>query len=276
MNKMLSRGALGLFLLCLLSVTAFSQKSKSNEGLACREQNWKHDRLVSHCEMREQTLAAADTINVDGKANGGISIKGWERNEVLVRSRVQSAATTESAAKELANQVRIETAGSKIFAIGPENTRDQWWSVTYEIFVPQRSNVSLKTTNGGISVSDVVGRIEFSALNGGVNLSRVGGTVRGSTTNGGLNVELSGSRWEGEALDVSTTNGGVNMSIPENYSAHLETSTVNGRLHVDFPVTVQGEVTRQLAVNLGSGGATVRATTTNGGVKISRKQGLQL
>ena len=85
------------------------------------------------------------------------------------------------------------------------------------------------------------GRVDFTALNGGVNLKRVGGYVRGGTTNGGLNIELSGERWDGEALDVSTTNGGVNLSIPENYSARLETGTVNGRVNVDFPVTVQGE-----------------------------------
>ena len=276
MNRLLSRGVLAILALGLLSVSAFSQKHKSNEPFGCRD-NWKNDRLVTHCEMKEQTLPATEaTINVDGKMNGGISIKGWERNEILVRARVQGAAPTEAAAKELTNQVRIETAGAQIFASGPENTRDQWWSVSYEIFVPQRSNVSLKTMNGGISITDVTGRLEFKALNGGVHLSRVGGTVRGATTNGGLNVELSGVRWEGEALDVSTTNGGVSMSIPENYSAHLETATVNGRLHVDFPVTVQGEITRELAVNLGSGGATVRATTTNGGVNIRKKQGLQM
>ena len=276
MNRFLSRGVMAVLLLCLLSVSAFSQKQKSNEPLQCRD-NWKNDRLVSHCEMKEQTLAATnETISVDGKKNGGISLKGWERNEILVRARVQGAAQTEGAAKELVSQVRIETAGSKIFAGGPENTKDQWWSVSYEVFVPHRSNVSLKTTNGGISINDVTGNLEFKALNGGVNLRRVGGTVRGSTTNGGLNVELTGSRWEGEALDVSTTNGGVSMYIPENYSAHLETSTVNGRVNVDFPVTVQGEITKELAVNLGSGGATVRATTTNGGVSIKRKQGLQL
>lgn len=276
MNKLLSRAVLGVFLICLVSVWAVAQK-KSGGSLECRD-NWKNDRLVSHCEIKEQTLpATADAINVDGKMNGGISIKGWERNEILVRARIQTHAPSEAEAKELSSQVRIETAGGKIFATGPENRNDHSWSVSYEIFVPLRSNVSLKTNNGGISISDVVGNLEFSALNGGVNLSRVGGTVRGATTNGGLNVELSGARWEGEALDVRTTNGGVSMSIPENYSAHLETATVNGRLHVDFPVTVQGEITRELAVNLGSGGPTVRATTTNGGVSIRRKgAGLQL
>jgi len=85
-----------------------------------------------------------------------------------------------------------------------------------------------------------------------------------------LVVELSGDHWEGDSLDVSTTNGGIVMSIPENYSAHLETGTVNGNLSVDFPVTVQGRISKELAVNLGSGGATVRAMTTNGGVKIRK------
>jgi DUF4097 and DUF4098 domain-containing protein YvlB len=116
----------------------------------------------------------------------------------------------------------------------------------------------------------VNGKIDFSAVNGGVVLKRVGGAVRGSTTNGGLVVELSGDRWDGETLDVSTTNGGVVMSIPENYSAHLETGTVNGSVSVDFPVTVQGRISKQIALNLGSGGATVKAMTTNGGVRLQR------
>ena len=94
--------------------------------------------------------------------------------------------------------------------------------------------------------------------------------MRGSTTNGGLVIELAGDRWDGETLDVSTTNGGIVMTVPDNYSAHLETGTVNGGINVDFPVTVQGPINKQLAVNLGSGGATVKATTTNGGVRIRR------
>ena len=101
-------------------------------------------------------------------------------------------------------------------------------------------------------------------------MRRVGGNVRGGTTNGGVVVELAGDRWDGETLDVKTTNGGIVMAVPENYSAHLETGTVNGHLSVDFPVTVQGRITKEIAVNLGAGGATVRATTTNGGVRIKR------
>jgi len=250
-----------------------TDKIKTKDGsLTCRDDSrWYNDRLVGNCEIREQTLApSGGAISIDGRQNGGVSVKGWDQNQVLVRARVQTGAPTEAEAAELARQIRIETSGAKIFASGPESRRDYHWDVSFEVFVPRRADLSIETHNGGIAIAEVNGRIDFNATNGGVVLKRVGGTVRGSTTNGGLVVELSGDRWDGETLDVSTTNGGVVMSVPENYSAHLETGTVNGSISVDFPVTVQGRINKELAVNLGSGGATVKATTTNGGVRVKR------
>src|SRR4030095_11603383 len=138
-----------------------------------------------------------------------------------------------------------------IFASGPENRKDYNWNVSYEVFVPRRADLALETHNGGIAIADVNGRIDFTAMNGGVVLRRVGGTVRGSTTNGGLVVDLKGDRWEGDFMEVSTTNGGVVMSVPDNYSSNIQTGTVNGRIDVDFPVTVQGNITKQLSFNLG-------------------------
>jgi hypothetical protein len=43
-------------------------------------------------------------------------------------------------------------------------------------------------------------------------------------------------------------------------------------LRIDFPVTVQGELTsrRGISTTLGSGGPLIRARTTNGGVTIRR------
>lgn len=268
MNRWLRLGVLVAALLSLTGALAFAHGDKDG-SLSCRD-NWSSDRLVGQCEMREQKVPATGMLTVDARRNGGVSIKGWDQNEVLVRARVQAAAGTQSEADQLAKQIKIETAGGKIFAVGPENRKDYQWNVSYEIFTPKRTDLSLEAYNGGIYISDITGRIEFEGHNGGVVLKRVGGSVRGGTTNGGLVVELDGSRWDGEELDVRTTNGGIVMSVPDNYSAHLETGTVNGHLSIDFPVTVQGRITRELAVNLGSGGATVRAMTTNGGVRIKR------
>ena len=267
MYRFLGRSVLIAALVTFTGVAAFAQ----NKSLRCRDDNWYNDRLVSNCEIREQTLTlSGGTIAIDGKENGGVSVKGWDQNQVLVRARVKAGAPTAEEARALAQQIRIETGGSKIFASGPESRRNYHWDVSYEVFVPRRADLSVETHNGGISIAEVNGRIDFTALNGGVVLKRVGGTVRGSTTNGGLVIELGGDRWDGDSLDVSTTNGGVVMSVPENYSARLETGTVNGSVSVDFPVTVQGKISKQIALNLGSGGAMVKAITTNGGVRLKR------
>ena len=269
MFRFLGRSVLILSLVAFSGVAVFAQRDK-DRSLACREGNWYNDRLVSNCEIREQTLSPGGPIDIDGRQNGGVSVKGWDQGQVLVRARVQTGAPNADEAASLARQIKVEVNGGKIFASGPENRKDYHWDVSYEVFVPRHSDVSIETQNGGIAIAEVNGKIEFTAVNGGVVLKRVGGAVRGSTTNGGLVVELSGDRWDGEALDVSTTNGGVIMSVPENYSANLQTGTVNGSVNVDFPVAVQGRVTKQIAVNLGSGGALVKAMTTNGGVHLKR------
>jgi len=43
---------------------------------------------------------------------------------------------------------------------------------------------------------------------------------------------------DGEELNITTTNGGVNVLVPDNYSAALETGTVNGNVSFGFPVNV--------------------------------------
>jgi len=271
MYRFLGRSVLIAALVVSTGIAVLAQKEKvKDKSLTCREDSW-NDRLVNNCEIREQTLAlSGGTIAVDGRPNGGVTVKGWDQNQVLVRARVQTAAPTAGEAEALGRQVRVETSGAKISASGPENRRDYQWNVSYEVFVPRRADLSIETTNGGISIADVNGRIDFNAMNGGVVLKRVGGLVRGSTMNGGLVVELTGDRWDGDSLDVSTTNGGVILSVPENYSANLQTGTVNGGVSVDFPITVQGRINKQIAVNLGSGGPMVKAMTTNGGVHLKR------
>ena len=70
--------------------------------------------------------------------------------------------------------------------------------------------------------------------------------MKGRTSNGGVDVDLEGPGWKGEGLDVETSNGGVRLRIPEQYSAHLETGTVNGGLNIDFPLTMQGRLDREI------------------------------
>src|ERR1044071_945022 len=273
MRKALRHTALVCAALCLAASAGFAQADNSRYSLACRDQdNYDNDSRARHCEVKEQTLpATGGTLNVDGMQNGGISVKGWERNDILVRYRIQTQAATQAEADNLASQIRVSTAGGQIRAEGPDQMNRAHWDVGYEIFVPRQSNLSLRTHNGGISISGVRGQIEFDATNGGVSLKWVGGTVKGETVNGGLSVELTGGTWDGEGLNVKTTNGGLSVSVPNNYSAHLDTGTVNGGFSVSPSIAEVARGTRQLSLNLGSGGTNLRIYTTNGGVSIRRR-----
>lgn len=241
-----------------------------DKQLNCDSDDGNRDR-GSFCEIREVTIPATSSLDVDGGANGGVSVKGWDRNEVLVRSQVRTNGEDDSDARQLAPQIRIDASAGRVRAEGPHvSGRHRGWGVSFEVFVPRQSDLSLRANNGGIHVADVRGRIQFNTTNGGVHLSRLAGDVEGHTTNGGVHLDLSGNHWEGSKCEVTTTNGGVDIRVPENYSAHLEASTTNGGIHVDFPVMVHGQLNRGLSVDLGSGGNLVRATTTNGGVRVGR------
>jgi DUF4097 and DUF4098 domain-containing protein YvlB len=273
--EMMRRILTGAALLCLAASAALAQSDGQRYTLTCRDQGTSYgdgSSRARNCEVKEQTLAAGGALDVDASQNGGISVKGWGRDEVLVRYRVQTQARTQAEADNLAAQIRLNTAGGRIRAEGPEGGRNAHWDVSYELFVPRESTtIALRTQNGGISIADVRGRVQFEATNGGVSLKRLGGSVSGETVNGGLSVELTGSNWDGEGLDVKTTNGGLSVSVPENYSAHLETGTVNGGFNVSPSIAEVTRETKRLSLSLGAGGPNLRIHTTNGGVSIKRR-----
>jgi len=247
-------------------------QTRRNPGRSdgCNNSGWDDSRRASFCEVREETIGSAAPLDVDAGANGGIKVIGWDRGDVLVRSIVRGSGDTDADARRVVAGVHIETA-AHIRATGPERDGRENWSVQFELHVPHRAQLALRTNNGGISIDDFQGIAEFRARNGGVTLRNVGGEIKGETTNGGLTIDLTGDHWDGQGLDVSTHNGGVKMTVPERYSAELETGTVNGRVSTDFPVMVQGRFDRQLNTTLGSGGVKLRVMTTNGGVTIRRQ-----
>jgi hypothetical protein len=216
------------------------------------------------------TIPARGRLTVDGGQNGGISVLGWDRDEIRVVARMQASARRDRDASAILDELRIET-GSAVRASGPRTRDGESWGVSFTVYVPRRTDLALDTHNGGIRIRDVDGSMRFRAVNGGVSLADIAGDVRGETQNGGLQVALAGSRWRGTGLDVRTQNGGVQLSLPERYDADLETGTVNGRFDIDIPITVRGRIDRTIRTQLGAGGPLVRVMTTNGGVSVRRR-----
>jgi hypothetical protein len=254
-------------------VPAFAQLQNNTEKrLSCDNNGDSGDRF-RHCDIREQSLPASGRIDLDASPNGGITVKGWLQGGVLVRARVEASGDTQSEADSMASQVSIGGSGGQVRANGPQSGRPSWWSVSYEVFVPQTTDVTLKSVNGGITIQDVRGQIHFDVINGGVHLKRVAGDISGASVNGGVQVELAGVAFEGRQIDVKTQNGGVTLALPSNYSAHVQAETGMGHIQSDFPMTVVGEVIpRKLDFNVGAGGALIHLATTNGGVRVKRAE----
>lgn len=265
-----------LFALTLLALPAGTLRAQDTDDDwldDCRRDKWR-ERRVTHCEIRETGIkATAGTLTVEPGMNGGVSIEGWDRDSVAVTARIQVHARSEEDAQAVARDIRIEASGRMIRAVGPDPIgRNQSWSVSFIVMTPRRTDLSLETHNGPLSVRDVHGRMELATLNGPLALHDVGGDVRARVQNGPLHVQLAGTRWAGAGLDAEAVNGPAILGIPEGYGAELEFGTVNGPMTVDFPltVTIQGRITHRVSSTLGSGGPPVRVVTRNGPMVVRR------
>ena len=239
---MMKRAILGLFLLATATATlpAAAPQQMAGDDWCRSERSGNSDR-ENVCEVRQFTVVASGTMTVNAEPNGGIQVDGGPRSDIHVQAKVVAQAETQARAKQIADAVRVTATPGDVSANGPTGLgRREGWSVSYRLAVPTVSMLSLRSTNGGISIRDVDGTVEFRTVNGGVKLTNMAGDVKGRTSNGGVDVDLEGPGWRGEGLDVETSNGGVHLRIPEQYSAHLETGTVNGGLNIDFPADGAG------------------------------------
>ena len=280
--KVLSYAVALLFAFYILNPVVIGQEKAEifeNEKLKayktkefCGGESWNNGDKVSVKELRESTTAATGSLIVDSGRNGGVSVKGENRSDVLVRACVQAWGDSDADAKSRLSAIRIET-GSTVRA---ESSSDEQWSVSFEILVPRNTSLDLKAHNGGISIKSVDGNIECATTNGGVNLADLSGTVTGRTTNGGVNVSLTGSSWKGSGMEVVTTNGGVNLTVPTGYAAQFETGTTNGGFKSDVAeLTVQTEDdkggwqrSKRVVASMNGGGPPIKVITTNGGIRI--------
>jgi hypothetical protein len=230
-----------------------------------------HNSRARYCEVRVERLASRPELSVDGLENGGVEILGTADNSIVVHALIEAEARTEDDARSLVSEVRIVTTGATIRAEGPGTRDHEDWTVSYRIMVPRRQDLALNAVNGPLGVDQVSGHIRLQTENGPISLDRVGGDVHARGENGPLDIRLEGARWDGTGLDAETENGPVDLRLPSQYSAHLVTSTENGPFDIDFPITVQGRVDpRRIDLDLGAGGPTIRAVTTNGPVSVKK------
>ncbi|MBN2007941.1 DUF4097 family beta strand repeat protein [candidate division KSB1 bacterium] len=214
--------------------------------------------------------------------NGKIEVTSWNRSDVEINAEIKVKAGSHRKAEKLLERVEmiVERSGDqlRIDADYPKksNTGFLDWifgdnanvTINYTIKVPEETNLNLKSVNGRVMVEDVNGNAELSTVNGGIDAEALKGSVDAHTVNGAVKIKVK-SLDRRDNIMLKTTNGSVKLGLPENVSADVEASTVNGSIRTDFPLTIQGKYARHhLDGEINGGGGKIKLSTVNGSINI--------
>ena len=242
----------------LLIPAAFAQinlRNNTTPELACGRLNY--------CEMREETVAASSQFALEGLHNGGVTILGSDRKDVLVRMRVEASTYSESDAKDLFKRIHTHVTPGRFTVDGPEMdsmfgwASGKWWSVSVEVFVPHKTDLRVETHNGAIRIADIQGRLDARSHNGANRVDRVTGAARIVSHNGALtfseiggdvtfeshNGAVKGTRLGG-GVEGTSHNGGVEVGLEgaATASRRVDIESHNGRVTVGLPSSYSAHV----------------------------------
>ena len=220
--------------------------------------------------------------------NGSIFITTWKEEKV----EIEAIKTTKGDPDRL-KLVNIEvesTPGSVSVDTVYLKRKNIRVKVKYDVKVPEGVNlekirsvngnvyisgpladVKASTTNGKIELEGASGNLSLSTTNGKIQAVNVRGELYADTTNGSIELEMLSFE---DAVKARTVNGGITLRIgtSEKINADLTAKTVNGRIHLDFPVTFQSiqKSRRSLEGQIGQGGPQISLRTVNGSIKITK------
>ena len=226
-----------------------------------------------------------ELINVNGK----ITAEATDGNELIVEGHKTAKARSDEAAKELLAKLEIrEEAGESTVRVESRPPRLSGFSgheIEWTIKVPKGVILDLRTTNGGVRLNNLTNEVHAKSTNGGVRGVNIDPTtVEASTVNGGIELELTTPLETSDSIDMEAVNGGVTLQLLPESKASIEARCVNGGVKVEEGLQIkrddegQGpghefERRRRLNGTMNGGGAHVRMSTTNGGVRLSFVEG---
>jgi DUF4097 and DUF4098 domain-containing protein YvlB len=223
--------------------------------------------------------------------NGSIKISGSDITECNLTATITGRAVTEEDAQKLAERttVRLESFGGRLTAKidKPACLRNQSVSVSFDVQVPNESDLELTTHNGSVEIRNITGRLNGTTHNGKITTEKISGIVELHTHNGSIICrDISGDSrlrthngsikaYYSQALpsvcDISliTYNGGIELETPSNFSGEIDISTRNGSIRTDLPITVVGKISKsRLSGRIGSGQGKLHLLTHNGSIRV--------
>ncbi len=216
------------------------------------------------------------------------NVNGYVHAEAGPGDQVEVTATKSGSD---ADRVKIEVVqdsdGVSICAIYPSGGWDEnrcssgpdWHSnthgdvharVDFTVRLPRNLQFDARTVQGDIDAQHLGRRALVRSVNGSVSVS-TSEWAQASSVNGNLTARFGNAGWS-DTLSLATVNGSIDLEVPADFNAEVNFTSVNGRFNTDFPLTVQGGISRfHLTGTIGSGGRSLSLKTVNGSVTLHRR-----
>lgn len=209
-------------------------------------------------EERTLTTAEARVLRVHEIQNGGVQVRGWDKDVYSVTA-CKAAVGSGEEVQRLLSQIKLSVQGGEVSVSGPASHDD--WTVFLLIRTPKAADIELTThngpagfygvdgkitaraTNGPITVRDCSGEADIAAVNGPVSFVGTGGKLRLHTENGPINISLNGPSWSGAGLVADAVNGPLSLRVPSGFQSSFVVES-NGYTPVRCEASICSEARR--------------------------------
>ena len=142
-------------------------------------------------------------------------------------------------------------------------------SIDFEVRLPRRLKLSANSVSGDVQVSGVGDEVNAASVSGNVRVEGIRApAVRATSVSGDVDVRIDALTGQGD-LRFTSVSGDVLLTLPRSLDADFTMKTVSGELDSDFPLTLQGGMSRRsLSGRIGRGGRELYLTTVSGDVTL--------
>lgn len=142
-------------------------------------------------------------------------------------------------------------------------------SIDIEVKLPKGMVVDAHSVSGNVSVVGAEGNVRAGSVSGDVRMEALrASSVRASSVSGDVTVGVQELTGDGP-LQFTSVSGNVTAELPKGIDADVTMRTVSGHMDSDFPLTLNGRVSRNsLEARIGRGGRELRVSTVSGNVRL--------
>lgn len=231
------------------------------------------------------THVAAAPVDVMTE-NGAITITKSEGAEVTITANIR--ATTQERADAVTVTSERSPDGTLVVRVNwPGGKRLGSEGAAIDISMPEAGGVTLRTSNGAITMSGMTGAANLHSSNGAIKVHGHSGHVdadtsngkielldvrsaKADTSNGAVNVRLLAD--SAGPVDIDTSNGGVTLEVGTAFDATLTAKTSNGKASCTAAgATVVSSGRGSGVFKFGTGEKTGTIHSSNGGITIKSR-----